>query len=245
MGSSKPSNNARAKVVGKTNVKKRSNNPLTMVVQKAGIKTRLTTAVLKAVGKTSDKKTSKTALTKVVESTNVEDIPVRRSRYAKYPSSLPDPLPGTNPLRNDPELLRSLGLSWWEEQVRDFQRSIPVYVYKALANPYPPERCWIAESREAAEQLQDYFNSTPRNDRRQERLPIILLDPSELQRVVGQGETVTFLDRRTKKPAGAIIRNFMGNKDILRDMDSFAGTQVQIGRDIRVQPFMCLLYSYY
>lgn len=88
------------------------------------------------------------------------------------------------------------------------------------------------------EQLQDHFDKTPRDDKRQERLPISLLDQGQLQRVVGEGETVTLLDGRTRKPVGAVIRKFMGNEDVLRHMDSFAAIQVQIGRDIRVQSFV-------
>ena len=181
-------------------------------------------------------------LAKVIDSSDVKTTRTRGPRYAKYPAGLPDPLPGTNPPRNDPALLYSLGLSWSEEQVRSSQSSIPVYVYKELANPYPPERRWIVESAEAAEQLQDWFDITPRNDKRQERLGITLLDPNQLQRVVSEGESATLIDRRTGRPFGAVIRKFVENEAVLPDMDSFAATQVEIARSIRVRSSLWLLH---
>ena len=102
MGSLKPSNTVRAKVTGQSSFKRRLNDTLAKVIGKASIKRRSTTTVARAVEKTSDKKRTKTALAKVVEPTKIEIIPTQQSRYARYPSGLPDPLPGTNPLRNDP-----------------------------------------------------------------------------------------------------------------------------------------------
>lgn len=146
MGSSKPSSSVRAKAIEKSSVKERSSDDSTKVIRNAGTKKRPATAVDKAARKIGDKESPQTTLTRVVENTDVQIIPAPQSRYARYPSGLPDPLPGTNPLRNDPSLLSSLGLSWTEAQMREFRHSTPVYAYKALANPYPPKHRWIAES---------------------------------------------------------------------------------------------------
>ncbi|KAL9118248.1 MAG: hypothetical protein Q9187_005210 [Circinaria calcarea] len=158
---------------------------------------------------------------------------VRSARYAVYPSGLPNPLPGINQIRNDPDLLHSLGITWSEEEARDSQSSIPTVEYQPLANPYPPKSRWVAESLEAAEQLQHWFDNTRLSDARQKRLGITVLDQLQLQRVVTEDESVILTDENTGKPFGAVIRGYMGNDDVLQHMDSIMATQLEIGRNIR------------
>ncbi|KAL9112652.1 MAG: hypothetical protein Q9187_007746, partial [Circinaria calcarea] len=67
----------------------------------------------------------------------------------------------------------------------------------------------------------------------QKRLGITVLDQLQLQRVFTEDESVILTDENTGKPFGAVIREYMGNDDVLQHMDSVMATQLEIGRNIR------------
>ena len=165
-------------------------------------------------------------------------------RHAIYPSGLPDPLPGVNPKRDDPDLLNRLGLTWTEDMAQDFRQSIPTYHAKArpTRDQYPANGEWLVETPRAKARLERYTEIVSRADARSKKpTGILMLDPPRFNKIVEPHESIQVCDPVTGEVQLVVIRDFVGDLDVLAEMDAAAEHHIEIGRDIRVSLLLLLL----
>ena len=162
-------------------------------------------------------------------------------RHAIFPPGLPNPLPGTNPRVNDPDLLQRLSLSWTEAEAQAFQRSIPTYHsnIRQGRNLYPAVEEWLVESERAKARLKRYYEIVSIADHRRKKYEtMVILDPTRFNRVIEADENLQVRDARTGRLELVVLRDFVGDLDVLAEMDAAVKEQVDIAYDVRVSLFL-------
>ena len=99
------------------------------------------------------------------------------------------------------------------------------------------------ESERAKARLKRYYEIVTIADRRRKKYEtMVILDPTRFNRVIKAHENLQVRDARTERLELVVLRDFVGDLDVLAEMDAAAKEQVDIAIDLRVSLFL-LLYT--
>jgi len=111
--------------------------------------------------------------------------------------------------------------------------AIPWIQVMKLPEPYPPLNTWIYENPGIGERWREHLESGPQPDVRNQRHPMMCLDPSRIVQDLEVDQEGVFYDS-----AGEIIalacRNFCPEEDVLPAIDGIIADEVKSRRSARV-----------
>ncbi|KAI1504255.1 hypothetical protein F5X99DRAFT_406324 [Biscogniauxia marginata] len=150
--------------------------------------------------------------------------------------------------RPDIKARKKLGLDWTTAQRDAFIKDIKVVDLPRLSVPYPIDGFYVAGTEKAKAEWDEYWHGKPLKDPRYNRglrREILNLDESRLQYIIRQDESVIFRDSDTKELVLVVIRNFIPDERLRKNMVELCKEIIRNRRDDRREdPGMLVHFGY-
>ena len=155
----------------------------------------------------------------------------------QMPSGPPDPLPGVQPLVNDPAIMHRIGLNMTRAETNSFVQSLDRLYFDSLADSElpAPEGMWISDSPEITAAIENHIKNRRMADIRTKRRPIHQINPSDWKGIIPRGKSAILIDSSTNAIFAVVIRNTVGDTGLVKWMDGVAQQHTDIARNIRVR----------
>ncbi|KAI1082674.1 hypothetical protein F5B20DRAFT_597631 [Whalleya microplaca] len=148
----------------------------------------------------------------------------------------------------DTKAIEKLGLNWTSEQRDKFLSKVKVVDLPRLESPYPINDFYVAGTNKARLEWKAYWDGKPLKDPRYNhgaRRDILNLDESRLQYIVAQDESVIFRDADTKEISLVVLRNFIPDEELRKNMVEVCKEVIKYRRDDRREdPGMLVHFGY-
>lgn len=134
------------------------------------------------------------------------------------------------------QVVDQLGMRWDERQKQAYIDGINVVELKRLEVPYPTHDFYTATTATGKDQWGRFWHERPAKDKRVhggKRRQVLLLDESRLQYNIPQHESVIFRDADTKEIFMVILRDFIPDDELRKDMVATCRQIIKYRRDDR------------
>ena len=148
---------------------------------------------------------------------------------------MPDPMPGTNPIPDDPKLCSDLCLEWTTQQSEDFISGLPTSSFGPLDNAslVPPSNTWALEEG-TSPLVETYLKTKIPGDNRTNEYPAYYVPNTSWRKVVAPEESIVLKDSSTGEIFGVVIRDFVPVQSVVNRMDKASEAHVNLVLTVRV-----------
>lgn len=157
------------------------------------------------------------------------------------PAGLPNPMPGQNVIRDDPALISRLSLNMTQQEGVDFRKqNVPSYSFPVLPKEdrIPKEHVFALETgtNPRVEQwIKDRLSVNGKAENRvADRREVQYIRPDEWQYIVEADQNAEIKDHDTGEICLYVIRDFVGDDDVLEYMNKVSKAHSELVIDVRV-----------